>query len=113
MYKTVGIYKGIDDIEAFEKFYVKEVIPRMLKLPGVIKMNITRLYYTNPENQPDGLQDVQFIIETHYESLEAIHKVLDTPEGQELARIITGKNKGRWQEGPFPVSVALGVMERF
>jgi hypothetical protein len=41
MYKTIGIYKNLKDIGEFERFYVSEVMPKMLKLPGVIKMNVT------------------------------------------------------------------------
>jgi hypothetical protein len=40
------------------------------------------------------LKDVQLIIETYYESEEAIQQALSTPEGKEIARLLTSKNKG-------------------
>jgi tetrahydromethanopterin S-methyltransferase subunit B len=94
MYKTIGIYKGIRNIDEFEKFYTQEVAPRILEVAGVIKMDFTRLYYTNAMKQPTGLEDVQFIVETYYESLEALQRALDSMEGRELTRLITGRFNG-------------------
>ncbi|WP_044642344.1 EthD domain-containing protein [Risungbinella massiliensis] len=88
MFKTIGIYKGLEDVEKFQRFYVQEVMPRMLDLPGVQQMRITALTNTNPEDQPFDMGDVQFIIETFYDSPESVKQVTMTPEGQELIKIL-------------------------
>ncbi len=94
MYKTIGIYKGIRDLDEFEKFYTSEIAPRILEVSGVIKMDFTRLYYTDAMKQPPGLEDVQVIVETYYESIEALQKALDSIEGRELTKLITRKFNG-------------------
>lgn len=34
MFKTIALYKDVEDAEAFEAFYVNEFIPKMLSCPG-------------------------------------------------------------------------------
>lgn len=88
MFKTIGIYKGLDDVAKFQRFYVQEVMPRMLELPGVQQMRITALTNTNPEDQPFDMGDVQFIIETFYDSPESVKQLAMTSEGQEMIKIL-------------------------
>lgn len=93
MFKTVGIYKNIVDIDKFEKYYVSEVIPRMLRLPGVIKMEVTSLFHAS-EQQAQGIDQAQLIIETHFESAETLKKLSSSPEGQEIAKFIINNQAG-------------------
>lgn len=93
MVKTVGIYKNIKDPESFEQYYIKNVLPRLLQFPGVIRMKITSLKSIT-DQQPEGLEKVQLIIETYYQSQEVIEDLLTTPEGQEIIRLITNNPNG-------------------
>lgn len=94
MIKTVSIYTDIEDVEKFQKTYMEEIMPKVLELPGVIKMNVTSLIMQNPEDQPEKLRGVQFIIETYYESLEVVHEIAYSSTGQELLQLLSDKFKG-------------------
>lgn len=93
MFKTVGIYKNIKNPEQFEQYYVKEVMPKMLCLPGVIKMELTSLFHASTQ-QTEGIGEAQLIIETYFESAETIKRLSVSPEGLELAKIITNNTAG-------------------
>jgi hypothetical protein len=94
MYKTIGIYKDISDSKQFEKYYVEEVMPRLITFPGVIKMKITNLLNSTRE-KPPSFDGIQFIIETHYETIDDLRKIVDTPEGKEIVRVILGNVHGK------------------
>lgn len=87
MYKTVGIYKNVTDSKAFEKYYVNKVLPRLLSFPGVIKMKITNLLDTT-RGQGHQLNDINFIIETHFETIEELRRIVDSEEGKEIVQLI-------------------------
>jgi hypothetical protein len=89
MYKTVGIYKNISDSKDFEKYYMEKVFPKLITFPGVLKMKITNLIDKTRENPP-GMNHIQFIIETHYESIDDLRKIIETEEGRTIARTILG-----------------------
>jgi hypothetical protein len=89
MYKTVGIYKNITDSKEFEKYYIEAIFPKMITFPGVVKMKITNLI-DNTRKIPPGMEGIQFIIETHYESIQDLRKIVDTEEGQDIVKTILG-----------------------
>ncbi|SHE69302.1 conserved hypothetical protein [Seinonella peptonophila] len=87
MYKTVGVYRNIKDVKAFEEYYVNEVMPRFLRLPGVIRMEITSLFDVT-EQQPNGMENIQLLVETYYESKKAVQYVLSSSIGKDIAKKI-------------------------
>ncbi|SEN34150.1 EthD family reductase [Lihuaxuella thermophila] len=91
MFKTIALYKDIEDAEAFEAFYVNEFIPKMLSLPGVVKLKVNRLLPA-PFGERGGQEESYFLLcETYYESAEAMQKVIQSPEGLEAASMIMEK----------------------
>lgn len=94
MVKTVGIYKDIKDPEKFEKYYIQNVMPRLLQFPGVIRMKITSLRSAVSE-QPKEFEGIHLIIETYYQSQEVLEKLMNSPEGQEIIRLITNNPNGK------------------
>jgi len=94
MVKTVGIYKDIKDPDAFEKYYIQNVMPRLLQHPGVIRMRITSLRNAvNP--QQEDFEGIQLIIETYYQSHEVLEELMNSPEGEEIIRLITNNPNGK------------------
>lgn len=79
MYKTIGLYKRMPNEEEFLHFYTNEIIPRLLNIPGVIKVEVTQLI--SQTNSPD---DYFFMAETYFASPEALQQVLNSEEGAEV-----------------------------
>lgn len=107
MFKTVGIYKDLEDPEEFQKYYMNEIMPRMLTLPGVVKMKITSLKNTNPNEQPPELRGIQLIIETYYESPHFIKNNAMTPKGKKLIQLFSHnyrENMGAFIASEFTVT---------
>jgi uncharacterized protein (TIGR02118 family) len=93
MYKTVGIYKNVTDSKAFEKYYVSKVMPRLLSFPGVIKMKISDLLGTAGDNN-SNINGINFIIETHFETIEDLRRIVDSEEGKEIIQLILNNPYG-------------------
>jgi uncharacterized protein (TIGR02118 family) len=87
MYKTIGIYTNITDKQKFEKYYVNQILPRMIKFPGVIKMKITKLIATT-RKIPESYSDLKFIIETYFETIDDVRELVNTSEGKEIIKLI-------------------------
>lgn len=87
MYKTIGIYTDITDKQKFEKYYVDQIVPRMIKFPGVIKLKISKLIATTREI-PTSFRDLKFIIETYFETIDDVRELVNTSEGKEIIKLI-------------------------
>jgi uncharacterized protein (TIGR02118 family) len=89
MFKTIALYKEIEDAEAFEDFYVNEFIPKMLSLPGVVKLEVNRLLPAPFGGRAESEEPSYFLLcETYFESAEALQRLLQSPEGMEAASVI-------------------------
>ncbi|MFD1407792.1 EthD family reductase [Kroppenstedtia eburnea] len=95
MYKTVGIYGKMENLQEFERFYISEFMPRMLKLPGVIEMKISKLVPTQLPDQDPEFQEIQLMVETYYESAETIRQLMGTEEGRQLGSLLSVKCQGK------------------
>lgn len=101
MIKSVGIYKNIKNLEEFEPFFIKNIIPLALKMPGVIKMNFTVLHESTDE-QPEGLNDIDVICETYFESIDAFAKIISAKENMDLIEDLISKfSSGKKEIGVF------------
>jgi uncharacterized protein (TIGR02118 family) len=88
MFKVIVIYKNLEDVGSFQKFYTEEIFPRARKVPGIIGANITSIVQQISEEVPTHIDGLQFMMELHFETKDDISKVGDTAEGQELFRKI-------------------------
>ena len=68
---------------------MENVFPKMITFPGVVKMKITNLI-DNTRKSPPGMEDIQFIIETHYETIDDLRKIIETDEGKDIVQTILG-----------------------
>ena len=86
MYKIIGYYKRKEGIEGFVEELKDVLIPRILQIPGVIKVEVTDLMVSNSsptEVTPDN--DFAFMCEIYFASPEALQKILASEEGQTVA----------------------------
>jgi uncharacterized protein (TIGR02118 family) len=85
--KVQGLYRNIDDLDEFETYYRDVVIPRILRVPGVIKVDFTSLYHST-DKQPEGLNNIHVITETYFESVEDMKRILSSEEGEAVLQLI-------------------------
>jgi hypothetical protein len=88
MFKVQGLYKNVYDLEAFEEYYTKVLIPKILSVPGVLKVDYTTLYHSTDE-QPEGLDNIHVMTETYFESVEEMKRVLTSEVGIEITNLIS------------------------
>ncbi|WP_028778678.1 EthD family reductase [Shimazuella kribbensis] len=88
MIKIQGLYKNVWDLDEFEKYYTKVLVPKILSIPGIIKMHYTNLYHSS-DKQPEGLNDIHVMTETYFESVEVMRDILSSEEGIAITKMIT------------------------
>jgi hypothetical protein len=79
MFKTITIFRDIQDEDQFKNLYLERLLPRINDLPGVICTDVTSLS-TIDSDMPQALGKLQYFIETHFETLEIMNEVLTSPE---------------------------------
>lgn len=87
MVKVQGLYRNIKDLDEFESYYTKVIIPMILSVPGVIKIEFTSLYHST-DKQPKGLNDIHVMTETYFESVEVMKRILTSEEGITILKLI-------------------------
>ncbi|TCS91975.1 EthD family reductase [Hazenella coriacea] len=90
MFKIVGLYRVHNQNEGFEQYYVNELVPRLLEIPGVIKVEVTRLA-PSPFHDTLGVkEETPYFMQgdMYFESAESLQEALSSPEGIEVARLI-------------------------
>ena len=81
MAALLAIYKTPADAEAFEKHYFDTHIPLAKKMPGFRKYEVS----TGPVSALVGPNDVYLIGAVYFDSLEAMRKAFESPEGRACA----------------------------
>ncbi|MCH5585099.1 hypothetical protein MK805_08960 [Shimazuella sp. AN120528] len=98
MYKTIAIFKNIEDLGTFHSQYLELLLPRINNLPGSICTDITTV---STLMTGDELGELQYMVETHFESLEIMNEVLSSPK---ISQFLT-----RWlEETPADISYFTG-----
>lgn len=90
MVKVVVTYGHPEDTEAFEKYYAETHMPLASKIPGVAKVELTKLIGT-----PDGSPPSNYrIAEVYFDDMGALQAGMGSPEGQatvaDIANFATG-----------------------
>lgn len=83
MVKVCILFHSIQDEEAFLEMYLKEMLSKFLNIPGVMKVETSKIYSDiNPYIQTDE-KTYKFSVEIYFPTMEAINEAIDTPEGKE------------------------------
>ena len=93
MFKIQGLYKNVYDLEAFEEYYTKVIIPKVLSVPGVLKVDYTTLYHSTDE-QPKGLDNIHVMTETYFESIDEMRRILDSEVGIAITKMVSALSDG-------------------
>ncbi|WP_400162521.1 EthD family reductase [Brevibacillus sp. TJ4] len=77
MVKLIAVYRKPEDVEAFDKHYFEVHAPLAAKMPGLVKMEVSKVF-----GAPGGESDLHLIAEMYFESKEAMMEALSSPEGR-------------------------------
>lgn len=85
MVKLVAVYKKPEDVEAFDRHYFEVHAPLAEKMPGLIKMEVSKIY-----GSPAGESNLHLIAEMYFETKEALVEALSSPEGRAAGKDLMG-----------------------
>lgn len=85
MVKFIAIYRKPENVEDFDKHYNEVHAPLAAKMPGLIKLEVNRIYGT-----PMGESDLHLIAEMYFETKEAMLQALSSPEGKAAGKDLMG-----------------------
>src|ERR1700756_1154377 len=83
MVKLIALYKKPADIAAFEKRYFEEHIPIANKMPGLRRVEISKI-----AGAPMGEAPYYMMAELYFDDMNALKDALMSPEGKESAKNI-------------------------
>ncbi|MFI5252843.1 MAG: EthD family reductase [Bacteroidota bacterium] len=81
MIKLIALYRKPDDIAAFDKHYNDVHIPLAKKMPGLRKLEITRI-----TGAPLGEAKYYIMAEMYFDSIDAMNASNASPEGKATVR---------------------------
>jgi uncharacterized protein (TIGR02118 family) len=81
MVKLIALYRKPDDVEEFDKHYSEIHTPLVQKMPGLRKLEITRI-----TGAPIGETKYHLMAEMYFDSLDAMNAANASPEGKATAR---------------------------
>lgn len=81
MVKLIALYRKPQDVEEFDKHYDEIHTPLVKKMPGLRKLEITRI-----TGAPIGGTPFYLMAEMYFDSLDAMHAANSSPEGKATAR---------------------------
>ncbi|MBA4603222.1 EthD family reductase [Thermoactinomyces mirandus] len=88
MFKVIGFYKKEEGIEEFIEYLKNVLIPRVLQVPGVIKVEYTDLVVSNSSPTPVTKDnDFAFMCEIYFASPEALQIALDSEHGKIITEV--------------------------
>lgn len=77
MVKLVAIYRQPEHVEEFDQHYFEVHAPLAEKMPGLIKLEVNKMYGT-----PAGESDLYLMAEMFFEDKAALQNALSSPEGR-------------------------------
>jgi uncharacterized protein (TIGR02118 family) len=83
LYKIITLCKEVPQ-ETFEKFYYGFFSPQVLKIDGVVKVELTHLFPSGINGQTDQTESYSHLMEIYFHSAEAFEEAIRSPRGIEL-----------------------------
>ncbi|HUL43513.1 MAG TPA: EthD family reductase [Bacteroidota bacterium] len=81
MVKIIALYRNPSDAETFDKHYFDIHIPLVKKVPGLRKVEVTRI-----TGAPIGESKFHLMAEMYFDSVDAMNAGNASPEGKAVAR---------------------------
>ncbi len=85
MIKLTALYRKPEDVEGFEKHYFGVHIPLIKQIPGLKKIEITRI-----TGAPMGEARYHLMAEMYYDSMEEMNAANASAEGRAAVRDLMG-----------------------
>lgn len=85
MVKLIALYKQPENKEAFDEHYEKVHTPLAKKMPGLKRIEITKIY-----GSPMGESPYYLLAELYFESKEALNQSMQSEEGKAAAKDLMG-----------------------
>lgn len=85
MVKLIALYKKPADIAEFEKHYFDIHIPLVKKMPGLRKLEVTKI-----SGSPFGDAQYSYMAEMYFDSIDAMNASNASPEGKAVAKDVMG-----------------------
>ncbi len=89
MYKLVALYKKPQDPQAFDRAYFETHVPLVKKVPGLQRVEISRI-----TGKLLGESDLYLICEMFFPDQETMDRGLASPENQAAGKNLMGFAKG-------------------
>lgn len=106
MIKTITMFKKVKDLESLLNYYINDILPILHSIPGVLYTDIVKVQEMSSDC-PEDIEGIQVIMETFFESQEAVAKMLESPSGMAIMKKIEATPFEREQY------VYLGQLRRF
>lgn len=81
MVKCIVLYKKPANVEEFNKRYFEQHLPIAAKIPGLKKMEVSRI-----NGSPAGEAEYHLMAELYFDSMDALKAGFASPEGKETAK---------------------------
>ncbi|MBU8906447.1 EthD family reductase [Desertibacillus haloalkaliphilus] len=85
MVKLIALYKQPEDQKAFDEHYFNTHAPITAKIPGLRKMEVTKIV-----GSPTGKSDYHLLCEMYYDSHEALKEAMKTEEAKASGKDLMG-----------------------
>lgn len=87
MIKTITMFRRVENIEELLNYYIREIFPLLHTIPGVIYSDIIKLESMSPDF-PEEIGGIEVVMETYFESQQALTNMLESSEGMEVMKKI-------------------------
>jgi uncharacterized protein (TIGR02118 family) len=85
MVKLVALYKTPADIKAFEKHYFEIHMPLVVKMPGLLRAEVSKL-----APMPGAEIKYHMMAEMYFEDMDKLNESMASAEGREAGKDIMG-----------------------
>lgn len=80
MHKTITMFRKVKDLNELINFYLQEIFPLLHQLPGILYSDVIPIQPMSPDF-PEDLEGIQVMMETYFESQEALVNMVESEEG--------------------------------
>ncbi len=85
MVKLIALYKHPEDKEAFDRHYEEVHAPLAAKMPGLEKLEVTRI-----TGAPQGKSEYYLMAEMYFKDQETLNNAMRSDEGMAAAKDLMG-----------------------
>jgi uncharacterized protein (TIGR02118 family) len=85
MVKLIAMFKTPSDIEEFEKHYFEVHIPMIEKMPGLLRMEVSRI-----SSMPGQESRYHIMAEMYFDNMDKLNESMASPEGRAAGKDLMG-----------------------